>query len=205
MKLPLIYLICPQPECSDKQYISAIETCLAFGIRLFQLRFKQSQTTDIYARYSDLIADILLRCSRYHAKLLLNGDIDGVEKYGANGVHISGKQLFSLRRRPLNGDYLVAASCHNDSELQHACKIGLDFVVLSPVNPTTSHANAVSMGWKKFREFVKKVDIPVYALGGMNPDDIKTACLNGGQGISVLSGIWNGNSIDQSLYRYFHG
>ena len=66
----------------------------------------------------------------------------------------------------------------------------LDFVVLSPINNTLSHPNTMALGWKKFGELVEMVNIPVYALGGMNEEDIKIAKYYGGQGISAIREFW---------------
>jgi len=45
------------------------------------------------------------------------------------------------------------------------------------------------MGWSRWAEMVKTVNIPVYALGGMAPDLVEQAWLNGGQGVAGITGF----------------
>jgi len=87
---------------------------------------------------------------------------------------------------------LLAASCHDTSELAHAEHIGVDFAVLSPVAATDTHPGATPMGWPRFRELVEEVNLPVFALGGMGPGDLDAAWEHGGQGIAGIRGLWKG-------------
>jgi len=90
-----------------------------------------------------------------------------------------------LIKRPENSKWL-AASCHNLEQLQHAQNIGVDFVVLAPVLATQTHPSAASLGWEQFADLVAKVNLPVYALGGMTESSLSTARQSGGQGIAAI-------------------
>ncbi len=96
----------------------------------------------------------------------------------------------ALNERPLSKECLVAASCHNREELQQAERIGVDFVVLSPVLATASHPGAVTLGWEKFSELVESVSIPVYALGGVTLGMSEQVLNAGGQGVAAIRGLW---------------
>jgi 8-oxo-dGTP diphosphatase len=80
----------------------------------------------------------------------------------------------------------LAASCHNQQELQHAQAIGVDFVVLAPVLKTQSHPDTPPLGWARFAELVENCVVPVYALGGMTMHDVVKARQAGGQGIAAI-------------------
>jgi len=95
-----------------------------------------------------------------------------------------------LTTRPLNDTYLVSASCHTQEELEHAVKLGLDFVVVSPVRKTSSHPGARTLGFSGFHDLTERASIPVYALGGMQVVDLPTAFRHGGQGIAAIRGLW---------------
>jgi 8-oxo-dGTP diphosphatase len=94
------------------------------------------------------------------------------------------------------GNGLLAASCHDAEELQMAAEIGADFVTLSPVLPTTSHPEAKGMGWEEARNLIAQVNIPVYLLGGLSPDDLEQAFEAGAQGIAGISGLWSSKTDD---------
>ena len=72
-----------------------------------------------------------------------------------------------------------------------ASRLQLDFAVLSPVLKTTSHPDAEPLGWHRFAELVELVNLPVYSLGGMQPDLLETAWGFGAQGIAGVTGFQN--------------
>lgn len=202
VKLPKLYLICPDPEGNLKEYLKKFEECISAGVTLFQLRFSDDS---LYERYKSLISELLELCRNNHAVLMINSSPEYAIKLGANGVHLNSTRLLQVDKRPLDDNYLVSASCHNFRELGHAAYIDVDFLVLSPVNSTTSHPTAEPLGWENFKTLAEPIPIPTYALGGMHADDMKKSCECGGQGISVLSGIWNQESTKDAVLKYLQG
>jgi 8-oxo-dGTP diphosphatase len=93
-----------------------------------------------------------------------------------------------LQVKPLG--LLCGASCHNSQELAHAATLGFDYVLLSPVNATLSHAGAVTIGWDGFSGLIADYTLPVYALGGMQATDMHKARLHGAHGIAMQRGAW---------------
>ena len=139
--------------------------------------------------YRRLIRQVAALCVTYGAKVLVNAEPRVAFETEAMGVHLTSERLMSCSQRPLNEHHLVAASCHGAEELHHACRIGVDFAVLSPVAETASHPNASPLGWNAFRDLVETVNIPVYALGGMRLNDMTAAWEHGGQGIATITGL----------------
>jgi len=122
----------------------------------------------------------------YGVKVLMNGDTELSREIGADGVHFSSAQLMAATSRPEAN--LCGASCHNTEELFQAERLGIDFVVLGPVLSTLSHPGATPMGWRKFAEIIRDFPIPVYALGGMLPEDLTTSWGHGAHGIAMMRG-----------------
>jgi 8-oxo-dGTP diphosphatase len=75
-------------------------------------------------------------------------------------------------------------------ELGHAMAIGLDFVVLGPVKATTTHPGATLLGWEGFRSIAECASIPVYAIGGLVPQDMDRARTAGAHGVAMIRGAW---------------
>ncbi len=188
IQLPALYLISPGPA-GDRMdtFIAGIEECIVAGARLLQLRCHE----DIYKNHSEVITRVLSICNAYNAKLLLNSTPATAVSLKAHGVHLNSVRLLQLNQRPLERSFWISASCHNQTEMEHAERIGVDFAVLSPVEFTVSHPDAKPMGWKIFSELAGLANIPVYALGGMLPEHMSKAWNNGAQGIAMLSGVWS--------------
>ncbi len=142
------------------------------------------------AAYRDFVQEVLHRCRRRGAKVLLNADIETVQALGADGVHLAAVRLRDHDHRPLPEPYWVAASCHDEAEIRRAEAIQVDFVVLGPVSRTESHPGSAPIGWERFRELSRLTQLPVYAIGGMRDRDLPRAQLAGARGIAMISGAW---------------
>lgn len=186
LKLPAVYLITPEPEGDRKGFLNTLARCLRAGIRLVQLRAKALETRP----YQVLAREALALCEAHGAKLLLNAEPDLAANVGAHGVHLTSERLRRLDHRPLGDQHWVAASCHDERELAHACQIGIDFLVLSPVRFTPSHPVSCPLGWGRFGALVGNATVPVYALGGVSTDDLDTAWRSGAQGVACTRALW---------------
>ena len=184
LRLPAHYVI--SADCqSPTAWLAALDGVLARGERLIQFRVRGTAQ-----RRRQLAGQALMRCRAAAARLLINADIDLAVSLGADGVHLTSRELGRLSERPLAPGQWVAASCHDPRELQRAAELGVDFVVLSPVAPTPSHPGARPIGWARFGEWAAASALPVFALGGMRPADTARAREQGGQGVAGISGFW---------------
>ena len=189
LALPPVYAISNVAEMGESAWLNVLETQLKNGLKLIQLREKQL-TTQAFMRLAE---QVLKMAKAYEAKVLINSDIELVRKIdalnlGKLGVHLNSQQLMALSVKP--ADLIVAASCHNALELAHAQKLDLDFVVLSPVQPTKSHENVVTLGWESFANLIENYSLPVYGLGGMQMSDLDQALRCGARGIAMQRAIW---------------
>ncbi|MCU4529878.1 thiamine phosphate synthase [Acinetobacter sp. P1(2023)] len=103
-------------------------------------------------------------------------------------VHLKQSQLMNLHKGDLTVGVRYIAACHDAVSLKQAQQIGCDAVFISPVKTTATHPEAVALGWERFSELAQNSQIPVFALGGMSPDDLVTAQKYGAYG---LAGIRN--------------
>ncbi len=186
INLPDRYLITGSDSGDHKQFLQRLERALDNGLRLVQLRLgdvPEALTLELGRKALEL-------CRSRGARMLVNGLPEVAQRLGADGVHLNSHRLRNTQVRPLATECLVAASCHTGEELEHAANIGLDFVVLSPVQKTRSHPDAQPLGWERFAELVMAASLPVYALGGMRSGDLSQAWEYGAQGIAGISCFW---------------
>lgn len=118
-------------------------------------------------------------------RLLINHDIELARELGV-GVHLKAAQLRELAGRPLPAMSWVATSCHDREELELAAELQLDFATLSPVRATASHPDAEPLGWDRFADLAADARLPVYALGGVAPEDLRAARAAGAQGVAGI-------------------
>jgi len=189
LRLPDSYLVTPPPGENAEAFLAALSTSIDAGVKLVALRAKELPTGELLS-LCRRVADV---CHARGARLLVNADPALLDASGADGVHLDSGRLMAARSRPVPAGAWLAASCHDAGELDQAARIGVDFAVLSPVGATLSHPEAMPMGWPRFQQLVERVNLPVFALGGMELEQMPLAWEHGGQGIAALRGLWKGS------------
>jgi 8-oxo-dGTP diphosphatase len=116
------------------------------------------------------------------ALIVGGGDVALARAVGADGVHLPS----SVPPRTHDG-LLVGASCHDSAELERACAAGVDFVTLSPV--LASPGKGDPLGWSRFAELARACATPIFALGGLGPDDLDLARSHGAWGVAGIRGF----------------
>ncbi|MCY7387474.1 MAG: Nudix family hydrolase [Burkholderiales bacterium] len=183
LALPAIYAITNASEIGIAAYMQQLEKALANGLKLIQIREK-GLSHDDQVKFAKMVVDL---AHAFGAKALLNGDIEMARQIGADGVHLTSRQLSQCTRRP--DVEIVAASTHSREELERAAELKLDFVVLGAVKPTRTHPGQAGIGWEKFSAMVEATPLPVYALGGLVTGDLNTAMLHGAHGVALQRGL----------------
>ena len=67
-------------------------------------------------------------------------------------------------------------------ELFKAQRLGLDFIIIGPVLLNSADGQK-ALGWPTFQSLSARVNIPVYASGGVSEKDMELAREYGAQGI----------------------
>ena len=172
-------------------FINALEGVLDQGIHLIQFRPTRLDGRSLAnSCLLDWWESALLECRARGSKLIPNCPMEILHDLEGDGFHANSRTLMSLESRPIASDLLFSASCHSLAQLQKAQLLEVDFAFLSPVQPTGSHPEAKILGWEKFADLVSQVNIPVYALGGLDCDDIARARSHGARGIAAISAFW---------------
>lgn len=184
LRLPPVYAITNLQEMGRERFFASLRRHLDQGLRLVQVREKHLSATEL----EDFAAEVVALCRPYGARVLLNGDIDMARRVAADGVHLSAARLAALADRPHG--LLCAASCHSTEEMARAEALGCDFVLLSPVMTTLTHPQAQPLGWDRFAETIAGFSLPVYALGGMQPQHLTDAWTHGAHGIAMQRAVW---------------
>jgi 8-oxo-dGTP diphosphatase len=185
LALPMRYGITPDGAAQDPEFPARLEEALSGGLRLLQVRDKGLDRQAL----ANFASRVLARCRVHGARMLLNGDTAIAAAIGADGLHLTSRQL----RLPGTGrpDFpLVGVSTHDMADLACAHAMGCDFAVLGPLRITPTHPDATPLGWEAFAAAAASAELPVYALGGMMAQDLRTAIEHGAHGIAMIRDTW---------------
>ena len=184
LTLPHVYGISNAGDAGAPEFLPRLARALAGGLALLQVREKQLPPHAL----AGFAAAVIAQARPQGARVLVNGDPAVAQRAGADGVHLTARDLMALSARPAL--HLVGASCHDARELERAAALPADFVVLGPVLATPSHPGAQTLGWQKFTQLIRDYPLPVYALGGLRHADLETAWAAGAHGVAMMRGAW---------------
>ncbi len=183
LALPVAMGVSDAAGMGEAAFLEALDRSLARGLKLVQFREKALPP----GRAAALLEAVLARTRAAGARLVINADA-GLPPGQADGVHLPARSLMALTSRPAQA--LAGASCHDAAELAHARALGLDYLVLGPVRATASHPGALPLGWKGFAALAGGLPMPVFAIGGLGPQDLDAARAAGAHGVAGIRGFW---------------
>ena len=184
VRLPDRYLFTPESELSE--LIDGLRIAATKGVRLATFRAPSLSVQ----HYLESARRLSAEAASFDIQLLLHNHPQLSEEIETAGVHLSAAVARTYRSRPISKQLLLAVSCHNAAELEHAHQLDADFVVLGPIQTTASHPNAPVLGWEMFESLIQDLALPVYAIGGLGLDDLVVCRARGGQGIAAIRSLW---------------
>lgn len=193
-----LYLITDRHRTYGKPLTTVVEEALKGGIKAVQLREKDLSAKELF----ELAQGIRGLTRQYGARLFINDRVDIALAVGADGVHL-GQKSFSANdvKQFLNNishimphayasRLLVGVSTHSLDEAKKAEDDGADFITFGPIFYTPSKADyGEPLGVEVIKNMRKKINIPVFAIGGINKNNIKDVMAAGADGVAVISAV----------------
>jgi thiamine-phosphate pyrophosphorylase len=163
-----------------------LDRALAGGVDLFQLRDKDAGDDELLAA-AELARE---RCRAAGALFLLNDRPDLAAACGADGVHVGQDDVPVARARELVGDdAIVGLSTHSVQQAQAGCRSGADYIAVGPVHATPTKEGRPAIGVEPIRYAATHVDIPWFAIGGIDPATIGEVVAAGARRVVVVRAL----------------
>ena len=187
-----LYLITDRQQLGGRDLLPVVEQALKGGVRAVQLREKDLSSRELY----ELAFELRKLTSRYDAKLLINDRADIALAVDADGVHLGGQSMPIYRARKVLGEKkLIGVSCHNQISAITAQEKGADFITFGPVFYTPSKAvYGEPVGLERLGEVTNLMQIPVFALGGINSGNAREVIDLGVFGIAAVGAFFRSSN-----------
>lgn len=166
----------------------------ATGADIVQLRMKQADEATFLATAREMLA----LCRSYGVPLLINDRVDICLAVGADGVHLGPDDLPPRQARKLLGaEALIGLTCHNRIDLDAALCEPIDYVGLGPYRYTkTKEKLAPILGLEGYYQLqLDRYPLPVYAIGGIRPEEASRLLPTGVYGLAMSSGLLQGQDL----------
>ncbi len=182
-----LYLITDRNQVPGGRIVETVECALKGGVRCVQLREKDLGGRGLF----ELAMELRKLTASYGARLVVNDRVDIAMAVEGDGVHLGQGSIGpGDARRLLGCNKLIGVSTHSLEEARRARDEGADFVTLGPVFHTPSKARyGRPIGIETVREVKAGVDIPVFALGGIDKEKVREIMDAGADGVALISAI----------------
>ena len=186
LKTCKIYLVTDEKACLGKDFYACIEEAIKGGAGIVQLREKNISTKDLYEKALK-VKEI---CKNYGALFIINDRLDIAQAVGADGVHLGQSDMpIEKARKILKDKFLIGATARNIEEAKRAELLGADYIGSGAIFGTSTKDNAKKLEMEELKKIVASVKIPVFAIGGININNVGILKNIGLQGICSVSGI----------------
>jgi thiamine-phosphate pyrophosphorylase len=183
-----LHYISQQPE--NGSHLTVITHALEAGAKWVQLRVKD-QPADVILEYA---IEAKRQCNQHGAKLIVNDYPEIALKVGAYGVHLGLEDMPVSRARGIVGNKMIIGGTANTiGHVEQRIAEGADYIGLGPYRFTTTKKKlSPILGWEGISAIMRKlgsVNIPIIAIGGILPQDIKLIMETGVHGVAVSGAI----------------
>ena len=175
-------VICVTQMSAAEDFFSQLEKICAAGIDRVILREKTLSESE-YEAIAERTAEI---CGRYGVPLSLHTFVNAAKRLGCMDIHLS----FSDFSAGLSeGFETVGVSVHSIEEAVFVQSRGAAYITAGHIFPTDCKKGLPPRGVDFLREICTEVHIPVYAIGGITPENIHLVKASGAAGVCVMSGL----------------
>ncbi|WNQ09828.1 thiamine phosphate synthase [Paenibacillus aurantius] len=137
------------------------------------------------------------------APIYINDRLDAAAAVGSPGVQLGYTSLGPAAARKLMGERTrIGVSVHSALEAVKAAEEGADYVLFGHVYLTGSKEGLAPRGTEALAEVTNASPLPVIAIGGITPDNVREVLAAGCAGVAVLSGFFGQKDPVGQLLRY---
>ncbi|MHB1679912.1 MAG: thiamine phosphate synthase [bacterium] len=176
---------------SEYEYLDALKICFDNGIKAFQLRQKDLTVRQIIS-LGEKIKKIIEQYKDIY--FFVNDRIDIALALEADGVHLNKNSIPIKAIKEKYREIIIFYSSHSYEEALDAEKNGADAITFSPIFKTKNQD--FEQGLEPLKKIIDNTKIPVFALGGINNNNIKAIRNAGTKYAAIQSGILKQKDID---------
>lgn len=124
---------------------------------------------------------------------------DAAISAGIKKIHLP---LHLLEIADTSGFEVVGCSVHSLEQAQRAYELGADYITAGHIFATDCKKGLPPRGTGLIEKIASAIPLPVYAIGGISPDNAQTAIDAGASGVCVMSGFMKCTDIKEYISLY---
>ena len=182
----------------ERPFLRQLKLIAEAGPKYIILREKH---LDVY-EYSSLAKNAIKECSGYGADIVLHYYWKAAIELGVDRIHLPLHILRELSDKEKNFFKLIGVSCHSVEDAAEAESLGASYITAGHIFATDCKKDLPPRGLDFLRKVCEAVEIPVYAIGGITPDNADEAFICGAAGACILSGFMKSDNPEDLLKSF---
>ena len=176
------------------------------GADLIQFRAKKS-TPDEIRRMAEAILPVTRRAN---VGLVINDHPGIARETGAEFCHLGQEDFFDAghthvsQLSTLNSQLKTGLSTHSPEQAKRALAAGPDYIAIGPVYATGTKPGAKPVTLEYVRWAAKNVNLPWFAIGGINLQTLDEVLAAGASRICVVSAILSAQNVAKACAEFRH-
>jgi thiamine-phosphate pyrophosphorylase len=174
------------------------------GSDLIQLRAKKSSPDEVRV----MVENILPVTHRAGVGLVINDHLEIARDLGAEFCHLGQEDFFDAGFKNVSelktqkSKLKIGLSTHAPAQAQRAIDAGADYVAIGPVFATGTKPTAKPVTLEYVRWAYENIEIPWFAIGGINLENLGEVMAAGAKRICVVSAILNAPDVAKACAEF---
>lgn len=184
---------------SEDKFLDAVAAALKGGVDILQLREKTKTASEIL----ELGKKVKLLCAEYGATFIVNDRVDIAYVLESDGVHLGQDDMdVASARKILGPNAIIGISTHAPEQAIKAVEYGADYIGVGPVFTTPTKPGRASVGLEYVKWVSENIDIPAFAIGGIDLSNAREVVANGLKKIAVVRAIINAENPEKAAEEF---
>lgn len=182
-----LYLVTDEELADHRPLEQIVRSAIEGGVTAVQIREKKASTR----RFVDSARTMRSITAEAGVGLIVNDRIDVALAVDADGVHVGQNDMPATVARGLIGvDRILGVTASNAEQAREAARAGADYIGCSAVFTTpTKIDTGAPLGLRGLEGLVSATGLPVVAIGGIHPGNVRSVMGTGVVGVAVVSAI----------------
>ena len=169
----------------EGDFFERIDRIASCGVKALILREKDLSAEE----YRNLAEKFVGICRKHKVEAVLHTFVEVASGLGVPAIHLSLEAFRKLDEGKKKTFKKIGVSCHSVEDALEAERLGAAYVTFGHVFATDCKKGLEPRGLSALKKVCDAVRIPVYAIGGINCENIGLVFENGAEGACIMSGF----------------
>ncbi len=151
------------------------------------------------AEYRILAKEVLQICTKYGLPCMLHSFVNVAIELNVGRIHLPLSVLREMTASQKSCFKAIGASCHSIEDALEAQRLGCTYIIAGHIFASNCKKGLPGRGIPFLQSVCNSVSIPVYAIGGIDDDNINTVYEAGARGACVMSGLMKCDDVASTL------